>query len=312
MNKQTGFTLIELMISIGLGLIIVAAALLMFFSGQRNVALQNNASDLQEDQNFGLSYITKNIRQANFNSPAATLSSGSNLAGIVFNGDNISDKVTLDTNFARDFITTTKNDNTNTSNMQSSTDGSTFNDAVNDQLVIQYRPAQTGGYDCEGKEITSADVYILERYFVRTDANGGGTVAERSALACASSRYSSELSAATALEPTNTAGLYGSGQIIMKRVDLFLVRFLVQIGANKRYVTITQYNAITPAPRILAVQLGVVARSPGSTTERSVSTSQVFSIFSQTVRQKTAFPNRYVRTPIMQTVALRNALGDRS
>ena len=98
----------------------------------------------------------------------------------------------------------------------------------------------------------------------------------------------------------------------MKRVDLFLVRFLVQIGTNKRYVTITQYSTITPAPRILAVQLGVIARSPSSTTERSVSTSQEFSIFSQKVTQKAAFPNRYVRTPIMQTVALRNALGDRS
>ena len=308
MNKQTGFTLIELMISIGLGLIIVAAALLMFFSGQRNVALQNNASDLQEDQNFGLSYIAKNIRQANLNSPTASLNSGSNLAGIVFNTANISDKVTLDTNFATKFITA--NISTNTSNMRFK-DGTTYTDAVNDQLVIQYKPAEAGGYDCEGKEITSTNYYILERYFVRTDVNGKGTDAERSALACASSRYKSDLTTATALDVADK-GLYSNGQIIMKRVDLFKVRFLVQIGDNKRYVTITQYNAITPAPRILAVQLGVIARSPSSTTERSVSTSQEFSIFSQTVTQKTAFPNRYVRTPIMQTVALRNALGDRS
>ena len=179
-------------------------------------------------------------------------------------------------------------------------------------MVIQYRPAETGGYDCEGRLINSTNVYILERYFIRTDANGTGTAVERSALACASSRYASDLAAVTALESSNTAGLYGSGQIIMKRVDLFLVRFLVQIGTNKRYVTITQYSTITPAPRILAVQLGVIARSPSSTTERSVSTSQEFSIFSQKVTQKAAFPNRYVRTPIMQTVALRNALGDRS
>ena len=308
MNKQTGFTLIELMISIGLGLIIVAAALLMFFSGQRNVALQNNASDLQEDQNFGLSYIAKNIRQANLNSPTASLNSGSNLAGIVFNTANISDKVTLDTNFATKFITA--NISTNTSNMRFK-DGTTYTDAVNDQLVIQYKPAEAGGYDCEGKEITSTNYYILERYFVRTDVNGKGTDEERSALACASSRYKSDLTTATALDVADK-GLYSNGQIIMKRVDLFKVRFLVQIGDNKRYVTIAEYNAITSAPRILAVQLGVIARSPSSTTERSVSTSQEFSIFSQTVTQKTAFPNRYVRTPIMQTVALRNALGDRS
>src|SRR5690606_7663915 len=101
-------------------------------------------------------------------------------------------------------------------------------------------------------------------------------------------------------------------EIIMKRVDLFRVRFLVQIGAKKRYVTITQYKAVTPAPRILAVQLGIIARAPDGTTERLVSASQEFSIFNQTVTPKTDFPGRYIRTPIMQTVALRNALGDRS
>ena len=309
MKKQTGFTLVELMVSIGLGLIIVAAALLLFFSGQRNVALQRNSSDLQEDQNFGLSYIAKNVRQANLNSPAASLNTNSNFSGIVFQAANLSDKVKLDTNFSTKFVTA--NISTNTSNMRFKAD-TTYTDAVNDQLVIQYRPAETGGYDCEGRLINSTNVYILERYFIRTDANGTGTAVERSALACASSRYASDLAAVTALESSNTAGLYGRGQIIMKSEYLILLRFLVQIGTNKRYVTITQYSTITPAPRILAVQLGVIARSPSSTTERSVSTSQEFSIFSQKVTQKAAFPNRYVRTPIMQTVALRNALGDRS
>lgn len=308
MKKQTGFTLVELMVSIGLGLIIVAAALLMFFSGQRNVALQKNSSDLQEDQNFGLSYIAKNIRQANLNSPAASLNTNSNFSGIVFKAANLSNNVTLDTNFATKFVTA--NISTNTSNMRFK-DGATYTDAVNDQLVIQYRPAETGGYDCEGRLINSTNDYILERYFVRTDVNGTGANEERTALACASSRYSSSLTAATALDTADN-GLYSNGQIIMKRVDLFSVRFLVQSGADKKYMTITQYNADTTAPRILAVQLAIIARSPSSTTENSVSTSQEFSIFSQTVTQKTAFPNRYVRTPIMQTVALRNALGDRS
>lgn len=309
MKKQTGFTLVELMISLGLGLIIVAAALLLLFSGQKNIALQKNSSDLQEDQNFGLSYIAKNIRQANLNSPTAALNANSSFSGIVFKQANLSDKVTVDTNFATKFVTA--NIITNTSNMRFK-DDTTYTDAVNDQLVIQYRPAEIGGYDCEGKLINSTDIYILERYFVRTDANGGGTDTERSALACASSRYPAGLTTNTALESSGTVGLYGSGQIIMKRVDLFRIRFLVQTATGKKYMTVAQYNVDTTSPRILAVQLAIIARSPSSTTESSVSTSQEFSIFSQTVTQKTAFPNRYVRTPIMQTVALRNALGGRS
>ena len=308
MKKQAGFTLIELMISIGLGLIIVASALLLFLSGQRNVAVQKSAADLQDDQNFGLNYIAKNIRQANLNSPSASLSSTSNLSGIVFSSANISDKVTLDANFATKFVTA----NLGASNMQIK-NGINYTDAVNDQLVIQYKPVETGGYDCSGRLIDRTDIYILERYFIRTDANGGGADTERSALACASSRYAAGLTTATALEPTSTSGLYGSGEIIMKRVDLFRVRFLVQSASGKQYMTVAGYNALTGAkPRIIAVQLGIIARAPDKSGERSTSTTQEFTLLGQTFTQKTDFPNRYLRVPIMQTVALRNALGDRS
>lgn len=314
MKKQTGFTLVELMISIVLGLIIVAAALLLFLSGQRNVAMQKNTTDLQDDQNFGLNYIAKNIRKANLNSPSASLSNTSNFSGIVFSSANVSNKLVLNANFNSKFVTA--NISTNTSNMRiknATTTPASFEDVVNDQLVIQYRPTEIGGYDCEGKVIDSTNIYILERYFVRTDTNGSGTDAEKSALACASSRYSSGLTVATALESSNTAGLYGSGEIIMKRVDLFRVRFLVQDTSGKKYMTVLDYNALTTTkPRILAVQLGVIARAQDTSVERAVSTSQEFSMFGQTITQKTTFPNRYVRTPIMQTVALRNALGSRS
>lgn len=302
MKKQAGFTLIELMISIGLGLIIVASALMLFLSGQRNVAMQKSAADLQDDQNFGLNYVAKNIRNANLNSPSASLNNASQFSGIVFSSANLSSSLTgLPTDFNAKFITA--NISMHTSNMRSKIN-TTYTDAVNDQLVIQYRPTQAGGYDCEGNLINSS--YVVERYFVRTDANGGGTAAERSALACAASQYESS---DTDLEAVATDGIYGGGQIIMKRVDLFHVRFLV---AGKRYMTVAEYNTSVAKPRILAVQLGIIARAPDGSGERSISTTQEFSLLGQTFTQKTTFPNRYLRTPIMQTVALRNALGDRS
>ncbi len=199
------------------------------------------------------------------------------------------------------FITT--NTSANKSNMRLKS-GTTYSDAVNDQLVIQYRPTQTGGYDCEGNIINSS--YVVERYFVRTDVNGGGSDDERSALACAASQYEAS---ETNLETVATAGIYGSGQIIMKRVDLFRVRFLVE---GKRYMTVAEYNLSATKPRILAVQLGIIARAPDKSGESSISTAQEFTLLGQTFTQKTDFPNRYLRVPIMQTVALRNALGDRS
>lgn len=84
------------------------------------------------------------------NSPTASLNSGSNLAGIVFNTANISDKVTLDTNFATKFITA--NISTNTSNMRFK-DGTTYTDAVNDQLVIQYNQQRQVGMTVKVKKL---------------------------------------------------------------------------------------------------------------------------------------------------------------
>lgn len=65
MKKQLGMTLIELMIALVLGLIIVAAGFQLFVSGSINYNLQKTLAELQDNGNFGLNYITKDIRLAN-------------------------------------------------------------------------------------------------------------------------------------------------------------------------------------------------------------------------------------------------------
>ena len=62
---QSGFTLIELMIALALGLVISAAAIMLFLTGQRSYVLQQGMADLQDNANFGLNYVTKDIRHAN-------------------------------------------------------------------------------------------------------------------------------------------------------------------------------------------------------------------------------------------------------
>lgn len=56
-NKQQGFTLVELIISLALGLMVVAAAILLFLTGQKSVAMQKGVAELQDNANFGLNYI---------------------------------------------------------------------------------------------------------------------------------------------------------------------------------------------------------------------------------------------------------------
>lgn len=60
--KQKGFTLIELMVSIGLGLLIVAAGLAIFLSSLKNSRLQEGVSQIQDGGIFGLEYIANQVR----------------------------------------------------------------------------------------------------------------------------------------------------------------------------------------------------------------------------------------------------------
>lgn len=63
----SGFTLMELMIALALGLLIVAAGLAVFLSSQRSLNLQSGMSELQQNANFGLSLVTHDLRHTNLN-----------------------------------------------------------------------------------------------------------------------------------------------------------------------------------------------------------------------------------------------------
>ncbi len=68
---QQGFTLIELMISLTLGLILVAVVIQLIISGQINYRIQNAASTVQDSGVFGLNAVTKSVRLANHGNAGA-------------------------------------------------------------------------------------------------------------------------------------------------------------------------------------------------------------------------------------------------
>lgn len=80
---HAGFTLVELMIALALGLIIVAAAIMLFLTGQKSYVLQSGMSDLQDNANFGLNYIAKDIRLTNLNVVKADIDDETQYGGVV-------------------------------------------------------------------------------------------------------------------------------------------------------------------------------------------------------------------------------------
>lgn len=66
MKKQTGFTLIELMIASLIGLVVMAGMLNLFITTNKSVTLSDAMSQNQETGRFAMDYLTKFIRRAGY------------------------------------------------------------------------------------------------------------------------------------------------------------------------------------------------------------------------------------------------------
>ncbi|MFW1742266.1 PilW family protein [Acinetobacter johnsonii] len=301
MKSQEGFTLVELMIALALGLIVVAAATLLFLTGLRSSSMQQGVSDLQDNANFGLNYITQDIRLANLNNIAARVDDKLLLGGIVLSEDNFPDSL----------IPVPDPDNPNSSTfdisqLSSAGTGVSNVNQASDQLVIQYQPMAAGGFDCEGRIIADVDRIIVQRYFLREDDNSSTGERNPLALACDAGHY------ILGDEEINNFG--DAGEIIMKRVDHFRVLLNVSSATGLRYMAIDDYMMeTTPRPRVLGVSLGVLARSSQNVgQDQAISQNNQFTVLDQTVGiDDSGNQQGYLRRVVTQDVALRNALGER-
>ena len=340
-NKQVGFTLIELMISLALGLIVVAAAILLFLTGQKSVAMQKGVAELQDNANFGLNYITKDIRLTNLNVTEAAINDRIVYGGIVLTSvasgfvDQATDAATgVVTKYPNlpvtivglsDTLLTQNNGKTSAGSGNAWTGASNVSDTGgtaqnSDQLVIQYLPQYTldtatdeyvNGFDCEGNELrfpkASGLQMVIQRYFLRSDNNKASNESSPLALACDAGYYPINT-------PTAIVNYGGAGEIIMKRVDYFRVLLGVQFTDGKlQYLPISSYMALaSPRPRILSVQLGALVRSTQSVGgDAVVKADQTFQVLDQEVKVKASSDPKYIRQVVSQTIALRNALGER-
>ncbi|MFC3902981.1 type IV pilus assembly protein PilW [Acinetobacter marinus] len=189
-KQQTGFTLIELMIALALGLVISAAAIMLFLTAQRSVAFQKGLSELQDNANFGLNYIVKDVRLLNLNASGAAMTDMSSGTGLVLTSSVNATKDasgipqsnifhTLTTGVGVNLLSRSQGQTAGTapawtgaSNVQlvgTDADGnSTQTDILSDQLTIQYIPQYVlndqgtattaddvwvGGFDCEGNAL---------------------------------------------------------------------------------------------------------------------------------------------------------------
>ncbi|SNT71389.1 prepilin-type N-terminal cleavage/methylation domain-containing protein [Psychrobacter sp. LV10R520-6] len=172
-KSQHGFTLIELMVSLVLGLLVSAAVMQVYIINIKTAGIQAGASELVEDATFNVPVLEKKVRLANLglankvkdNQPGAgiVLTSANNAPEDKEGNkqlDNLKNREDIDASGLPKNITmggqpvavallTHTGDQVSSGTKNEWTGASNF-DLKSGQLTIQYRAPQNM-YDCEGK-----------------------------------------------------------------------------------------------------------------------------------------------------------------
>lgn len=323
-NYTSGFTLIELMVALTLGLLIVAAGLAVFLSSSRSLGLQSGMSELQQNANFGLSLVAHDLRHTNLNTVSSQrVNNIINGSGIIFKKENLPAALQVITNLETELVSLQDKDSDNTT-------------GTSDRITIQYTPQTESIINCEGATVGTAaaptsNLVIVQRYYLAASPQQIPGEPTAYSLYCDAGSYSKSA-------PTTILGLdvHGSNnaQQIMQRVDAFKIRLGVKNPAGEfRYMTIDEYidemddirdACATPIVedtcaktylQVTSMEVGILSRSTGTIgADASLNTQTTFNLAGADVTLdggsgKDIINKKYLRQAVNQVIAIRNALG---
>lgn len=248
-TSQQGFTLIELMIALVLGLLVAAAAMQVYITSIQTSTTQKSSGEAQNAGIFGVQQFEYYLRLANLGNENTSIDKTNAAAGIV----------TTPQNLGADSPTGATLDNTTL----------TSGDKASSVLVIQYTNVPAAGaaagtgvlqYDCESNDI-AVGARVIQRYFVQDNnlmCDAGRVVVTPKVPATA-----------TAPERPATAQItnYGdAGTVAISGVERFAIQLGVQTGTGKdakpKWVSPTDYRATTTKDDtpIIAVKAAMIVK----------------------------------------------------
>lgn len=291
-KNVAGFTLIELMISLVLGLLISAAVIQVYIVNTRTVTIQQSASEVQDSTIFALQSLEDHIRITNLGNPITSISDTTNHGGIVLTSINLGTANKTETAFL-----------TNSAGSEKWIGISNITGVDSDQLTIQYKNITPNDlYDCEGGKIASGSAdWVVERYFVRlaTNASAKTNGVQDLTLACAAGRVSSD--------GTIVSDFDDAGSVIVPAIDQFKILLGIKMDINKlTYLAPSTYLDLTEKPPINTVKLGVIIRSTTPLITDADQTNFTVLGIKQTLKADTLRRKHYRRS-YESTILLRNA-----
>lgn len=288
---QSGFTLIELMISLVLGLLISAAVVQVYIINARTATVQQSASEVQDSTIFALQALDDHIRIANLGNPITSINDITNHGGIVLTTDNLGSSNATDSKYFTQ------------SNGATGWSGPSNITGINsDQLTIQYKNITPNTlYDCKGEDIAAgSSEWVVERYFVRLDTGAtAGAGLQDLVLACDAGRVDEDGNVTTAFS--------GNGEVLIAGIDQFQVLLGTMTDISQlSYLPAKSYLELTDKPAITTIKLGVIVRSSTPLIADADKTEFTLLGVEQDLKADTT-AGKYYRRSYESTILLRNA-----
>lgn len=265
-SRASGFTLLELLISVALGSLVAAAAVQLFVTNASGFSLMRGLSDVQDNGSFALDFINRDVRQAGLR-PAGVADGF--VPVVMAAADMPGAGAALQTG---DSVTA-------------------IGIGDSDRLVIQ-RLAPVDTFDCEGNAVDAGD-YVVSRYFLRADDASGSA----SALACDGGSHNG-----VAANGLGDNGVVLLTSVENMQVQLGVGN----AGVPVRYLTAAEYNALAaPRPRIITVRIGVMVGSLESTGAQ-IADSRDMRVLDEDIAGAAIPRDGRIRRVFVTSVALRN------
>lgn len=222
-RHHRGFTMIELMVSLALGMLVAAAATQLLVTNAISFTQQRGITDVQDNGRFAMDFMNRDLRQAGLKPVGVFVSQ---YPPVVIEAAQMPGATAA----------------LLTANAAPSTGL-----GASDQLLVQ-RLTLVDTTDCEGN-VVPANRYVVSRYFLRADPATNA----QSALACDGGFHDEAV-----LTNVGDAGVVLLGSVENMQVQLGIGN----AGYPERYVRPDQYVMLPlPRPRVIAVRVGTLVSS---------------------------------------------------
>lgn len=281
LERQLGFTVIELMISLGLGAFLTLAVLQAFIGSKRSFDVIQAQAEMQESARFGMQFVRESLMMAGYiNAGTITADTGgdfaSSIVNIVDSEDVGESQWPAVTNFQAGAVVA----GTDARSVTGLTDQNTSIDT----LSIRYQGSPDAEIrDCEGRVLAASTTDVIElTYYVDNSDQ----------LRCFS----------------EGAGNNGNSSILVSGVENLAVNFGVATDENNpelvgKYISAADMTT-DEWSNVVAVRLGLIAKSESSPLD---TTAQQYSLLGDSV---TTTADGKMRQVFSQTIALRNRLAE--